>query len=172
MLVNQGRALVDYYIAVADVCGDGKIASNWIQQDVLRWLNDQQVDVGRYPVSPQALGELIGRVRGGAFETSRGREVLAVMVASGKSLADAIAAAGIEQVDESAVVELCRELLAGQSEDRGRSQGRQAEGPRRFDRSGEKEESQCQSQSRSGNLLAVDRASDCVGLPAMDIIMT
>ncbi len=112
VLVNQGRALVDYYIAVADVCGDGKTASNWIQQDVLRWLNDQQVDVGRYPVAPQALGELIGRVRGGAFETSRGREVLAVMVASGKSLADAIAAVGIEQVDESALVELCRELLA------------------------------------------------------------
>jgi aspartyl-tRNA(Asn)/glutamyl-tRNA(Gln) amidotransferase subunit B len=111
VLVNQGRTLVDYYIAVADVCGDGKIASNWIQQDVLRWLNDQQVDISRYPVSPQALGELIGRVRGGAFETSRGREVLGVMVASGKSLADAVAAVGIEQVDDSALVELCRELL-------------------------------------------------------------
>jgi aspartyl-tRNA(Asn)/glutamyl-tRNA(Gln) amidotransferase subunit B len=111
VLVNQGRALVDYYITVADVCGDGKIASNWIQQDVLRWLNDQQVEVARYPVSPQALGELIGRVRGGTFETSRGRQVLALMISSGKSLADAIADAGIEQVDESALIELCRELL-------------------------------------------------------------
>jgi aspartyl-tRNA(Asn)/glutamyl-tRNA(Gln) amidotransferase subunit B len=111
VLVNQGRALVYYYSAVADACGDGKIASNWIQQDVLRWLNDQQVDVGKYPVSAQALGELIGRVRSGAFETSRGRQVLALMIASGKSLADAIAAAGIEQVDESALIELCRELL-------------------------------------------------------------
>ena len=111
MLVNQGRSLVDYYIAVANVCGDGKTASNWIQQDVLRWLNDEQVDIGRYPVPPQALGELIGRVRGGAFETSRGRQVLAAMVSSGKSLADAIAAAGIEQVDESALVELCRKLV-------------------------------------------------------------
>jgi aspartyl-tRNA(Asn)/glutamyl-tRNA(Gln) amidotransferase subunit B len=111
VLVNQGRALVDYYIVAADVCGDGKIASNWIQQDVLRWLNDRQVDISRYPVPPQVLGELIGWVRGGAFETSRGRQVLALMVSSGKSLADAIAAAGIEQVDESALVELCRELL-------------------------------------------------------------
>ena len=112
VLVNQGRALVDYYVAVADICGDGKAASNWIQQDVLRWLNDEQVPIGRYPVSPQALGELIGQVRGGAFETSRGRQVLAAMISSGKSLADAIAAAGIEQVDESALVELCRTLIA------------------------------------------------------------
>ncbi len=36
VLVNQGRALVDYYIELADTCGDGKTASNWMQQDVLR----------------------------------------------------------------------------------------------------------------------------------------
>ena len=90
VLVNQGRALVDYYIELADACGDGKAASNWVQQDVLRWLSEQQVDIGQYPVPPKALAELIGKVRGGAFDTSRGREVLGVMVASGKSLAEAI----------------------------------------------------------------------------------
>jgi aspartyl-tRNA(Asn)/glutamyl-tRNA(Gln) amidotransferase subunit B len=112
VLVNHGRALVDYYIEVADGCGDGKAAGNWIQQDVLRWLNERQVDVGRYPVRPNALAELIGRVRDGAFDTSRGREVLGVMVASGKSLAEAVESLGIRQLDDSAVVELCRELLA------------------------------------------------------------
>jgi aspartyl-tRNA(Asn)/glutamyl-tRNA(Gln) amidotransferase subunit B len=111
VLVNQGRALVDYYVAVADGCGDGKAAGNWIQQDVLRWLNERQVEVGRYPVRPKALAELIGRVRDGAFDTSRGREVLGVMVASGKSLAEAVESLGIRQLDDSAVVELCRELL-------------------------------------------------------------
>ncbi len=111
VLVNQGRALVDYYVQVADAGGDGKAAGNWIQQDVLRWLNDQQVDISRYPVGPLALAELIGKVRGGAFETSRGREVLAMMVSSGKSLAEAIRAVGIEEVDEAAVVELCQRIV-------------------------------------------------------------
>ena len=81
VLVNQGRALVDYYVELADACGDGKAASNWIQQDVLRWLGEQQVDIAKYPVAAKSLAELIGKVRGGAFETSRGREVLGVMVA-------------------------------------------------------------------------------------------
>ena len=111
VLVNQGRALVDYCIEVAGVCGDGKAAGNWIQQDVLRWLNEQHLDIGRYPVAAKALGELIGKVKAGAFETSRGREVLATMVESRLSLADAIKHVGIETVDESAVVALCRELL-------------------------------------------------------------
>ncbi len=111
VLVNQGRALVDYYIAVADSCGDAKAACNWIQQDVLRWLGERQAAIADYPVQPQALAELIGRVKSGAFETSRGRDVLGVMASEGKSLAEAMAAVGIAEVDESAVVELCRKLV-------------------------------------------------------------
>jgi aspartyl-tRNA(Asn)/glutamyl-tRNA(Gln) amidotransferase subunit B len=112
VLVNQGRCLVDYYVELADACGDSKVASNWIQQDVLRWLGEQQVDIARYPVAAQSLAELIGKVRGGAFETSRGREVLGVMVAQRKSLPEATAALGIAAVDDSALVELCRKLVA------------------------------------------------------------
>lgn len=111
VLVNQGRRLVEYYIELAGACGDGKVASNWIQQDVLRWLNEQQVGIAEYPVRAPALAELIGKVRAGKFETSRGREVLGVMVTSGKSLADAMKAAGVEEVDDSAVVNLCRKLI-------------------------------------------------------------
>jgi aspartyl-tRNA(Asn)/glutamyl-tRNA(Gln) amidotransferase subunit B len=112
VLVNQGRALVDYYIELAEACGDGKAASNWIQQDVLRWLGEQQLDVAKYPVPAKPLAELIKMVRSGAFETSRGREVLGVMVAERKSLADAIAALGIASVDDSALLDLCRKLVA------------------------------------------------------------
>jgi aspartyl-tRNA(Asn)/glutamyl-tRNA(Gln) amidotransferase subunit B len=112
VLVNQGRPLVDYYVELVETCGDGKAASNWIQQDVLRWLGERQVDIAKYPVAARPLAELIKKVRSGAFETSRGREVLNVMVAEGKSLAEAIATLGIESVDDSAIVELCRKLVA------------------------------------------------------------
>ncbi len=111
VLVNQGRTLVDYYMAAAEACGDGKAAGNWIQQDVLRWLGERQADISQYPVPAAALGALIAKVRAGAFETSRGREVLAAMVATGKSLDEAIAALGIEQVDDAALLELCRKLV-------------------------------------------------------------
>ncbi|MEX2091381.1 MAG: Asp-tRNA(Asn)/Glu-tRNA(Gln) amidotransferase subunit GatB, partial [Pirellulales bacterium] len=36
VLVNQGRSVVDYFVAVAMACQDGKAASNWVTQDVLR----------------------------------------------------------------------------------------------------------------------------------------
>ncbi|MGD0384343.1 MAG: Asp-tRNA(Asn)/Glu-tRNA(Gln) amidotransferase GatCAB subunit B, partial [Thermoguttaceae bacterium] len=112
VLVNQGRALVDYYIQLADACGDGKMAGNWMQQDVLRVLNEQQIDISKYPLRPQTLAELLKQVRAGKLDTSRAREVLSDMLASGRSVAESVKNLGIQQVDESALVDLCRELLA------------------------------------------------------------
>ncbi len=87
VLVNQGRELVDYYLEVAGLSGDGKAASNWIQQDVLRTLKERQVGIREYPVRPSELGDLLRRVRAGELETGRAREVLAEMVATGKPVA-------------------------------------------------------------------------------------
>jgi aspartyl-tRNA(Asn)/glutamyl-tRNA(Gln) amidotransferase subunit B len=111
VLVHQGRRLVDYFIALADACGDAKAAANWVQQDVLRWMGENQLDIARYPIAPPALAGLIGKVHSGAFSVGRGREVLAEMVATGKPLAEAVRAVGIEEVDDAAVAELCRELV-------------------------------------------------------------
>jgi aspartyl-tRNA(Asn)/glutamyl-tRNA(Gln) amidotransferase subunit B len=111
VIVNQGRAVVDYYVELADRCGDGKVAANWVQQDVLRTLNEREIGIHQFPVSAAALAQLIAKVTAGQIETSRAREVLGEMIASGKSADEAIRAMGIEQVDETELVTLGRELL-------------------------------------------------------------
>jgi len=111
VLVSQGRRLVDYFVELAETCGDGKAAGNWVQQDVLRWLGEQHIDIGKYPISPRTLAELIDKVRGGAFDTSRGREVLGLMASTGKSLAEATEALGVTEIDDAALLELCRKLV-------------------------------------------------------------
>ncbi len=111
MLVNQGRNLVDYYVEVARACGDGKLASNWVQQDVLRTLGERRIGIAEFDVSAVALAELLKLVKQGKLITTRAREVLAEMLASGKSAEQAMAAIGIEEVDESALEQLCRALL-------------------------------------------------------------
>jgi aspartyl-tRNA(Asn)/glutamyl-tRNA(Gln) amidotransferase subunit B len=111
VIVNQGRAVVDYYIELADGCGDGKVAGNWVQQDVLRTLNERGIGIHEFPVSANALAQLIAKVTAGQIETSRAREVLAEMIASGKSADETIRAMGIQQVDETELIALGRELL-------------------------------------------------------------
>jgi aspartyl-tRNA(Asn)/glutamyl-tRNA(Gln) amidotransferase subunit B len=112
VIVNQGSEVVAYYLELAEKCGDGKMASNWVQQDVLRILKEQEITIDAYPVRPAPLAELLGKIRGGEIDTTRAREVLAQMLATGKSVSETMAALGIVRVDESELVELCKQLLA------------------------------------------------------------
>ena len=112
VIVSQGAALVEYYVATATGCNDGKLASNWVQQDVLRTLNERGGTIGEFPVRPPALADLLTRVKQGQLDTSRAREVFQRVVTDSSTIAAAIEALGIKQVDESELIALCRELLA------------------------------------------------------------
>ncbi len=112
VIVNQGRTFIEYFTTAADIAGDGKTASNWLQQDVLRVMGERDLTIETYPVPAAALGDLLKRVRAGEVDTSRGREVLQRMFDTNESAAEAMQALGIEQVDESALVALCEELVA------------------------------------------------------------
>jgi len=48
----------------------------------------------------------------GELEVTRAKEVFNDMVATRRGVADSMKALGIEKVDESALVEICREILA------------------------------------------------------------
>jgi aspartyl-tRNA(Asn)/glutamyl-tRNA(Gln) amidotransferase subunit B len=112
VLVNQGRDLVAYFEDLAARVGEGKVASNWMQQDVLRCLNDRGGTIGEFPVRPEHVADIIARINAGEFDTSRGREIFAEVLASGKPVADVVAAMGIAAVSDDELVGLCKELLA------------------------------------------------------------
>src|SRR4029079_12404144 len=92
--------------------GDGKTTSNWLQQDVLRVMSEQNLTIETYPVKAPALADLLKKVKAGDVDTSRGREVLQRMFDAGEDAAAAMKALGIEKVDESALIALCEEVVA------------------------------------------------------------
>ena len=73
--------------------GEFKLASNWIQQDVLRTIKEKKLTVAEFPVRPDELADLINRVKRGELNTNQGREVLGRMIETGEP-AEAIIAAG------------------------------------------------------------------------------
>ncbi len=112
VIVNQGRSLVDYFIAVAESSGDGKQASNWIQRDVLRHLKESEFTIDNFPVSALALAELIKLVQQDSLDSSRSTDVFECMVADSCSPQQAIKTLGIEKIDGQQLEQLCRELIA------------------------------------------------------------
>lgn len=111
VLVNQGRALVDYFLETTQLCGDAKSACNWISQEVLRELSARNIEIGEFLIRPKGLAGLIDEIKSGALTTSRAKDVLADMLESGRTAAESMKELGIEAVDSSAIESLCRQLL-------------------------------------------------------------
>ncbi len=114
VIVNQSRPLVDYFVDLAERCGDGKLASNWVQQDVLRILKEQGIAIEKFwkdILSPERLTELLRPVKAGDIDTGRAREVLVEMISSGRSAAEVMKAQGVVKVDESSLYAIGQELI-------------------------------------------------------------
>ncbi len=111
VLVNQGRAVVDYFLEVAKQSGDSKSACNWVTQEILRILKDREISIGDFSVSATHLADLLLAVKEEKLPKSRAKDALELMDAKNIEVAEAIEQLGIEQVDESALMTLCQELL-------------------------------------------------------------
>ena len=112
VIVSQGRAFTSYFERLASLCGEGKLAANWLQQEVLRVLNERQISIEAFPISPECLGELLCMVRDRRLDHRRAREVFARMLSTGQSAAEAVAALGFVEVSEEEIEALCRRLVA------------------------------------------------------------
>jgi len=112
VIISQGRGVVDYFLLVNEGCGDSRIASNWIAQEVLRHLNEFNIEIDDYPVAADQLANLLKRVVERQLDQTRAKEVLDEMVATNSTVDDAIKKLGIESVDESELDEMCQQLIA------------------------------------------------------------
>jgi len=114
VLVEQGPDVAEYFDHVAKATGEAKLASNWIQQDVLRTIKETKTTLAEFPVKPDGLADLINRVKRRELNTNQGREVLAKMIESGEAIDKVIAAGGYGMVsDRDAIIAAVEAALAG-----------------------------------------------------------
>jgi aspartyl-tRNA(Asn)/glutamyl-tRNA(Gln) amidotransferase subunit B len=113
VLVEQGQDVADYYDAVAKATGAYKLASNWVQQDILRIVKERKIPIGQFPVGPDSLADLINRVGRSELNTNQGREVLGKMIDTGDPVEAIIEAGGYKMVsDRGTIVEAIEAALA------------------------------------------------------------
>jgi len=111
VIVNQGTAMIGYFESVVEVSGDGRRASSWVQQDVMRSLKELGCSIETFPVTAAMLGDLLGRVASGKLDNARARDVFAKMIETHQSVDVVIELLGIKSVDSSELDSLCREIL-------------------------------------------------------------
>ena len=111
VLVNQGRELVDYFLAATQVAEDAKGVCNWVTQDVLRVLKEEERSIKEFPISAEQLGYMVRLIRTGELPGPRSKEVFDLMRQKQLDAAGAMSQLGIEEVDLGELEQLCHELL-------------------------------------------------------------
>ena len=111
VMIGQGRGVVDYFLALAEGCGNSKIAANWVGQEVLRYLNETNSSIEQYPVDVSQLTQLLKRVDAKEIDQTRAKEVLDEMIKSGNDVETVIASLGIVSVGSDEVAALAQLLI-------------------------------------------------------------
>jgi len=111
VIVEQGRDFAEYFEVVAQTSGDGKRSANWVTQEIMRLLNEQQQGIGGLPISGEKMGQLVAAVSSGELAHSRARQIFEHWCEHDVSLAEAKRQLGIADVDLQDVDALVRDLL-------------------------------------------------------------
>ncbi|MFD1693219.1 Asp-tRNA(Asn)/Glu-tRNA(Gln) amidotransferase subunit GatB [Azotobacter chroococcum] len=113
-VLSASRELADYFEQVQTVCGDAKLAANWVMGELSSLLNKDNLEIDRSPVSAAQLGGLILRIKDNTISGKIAKMVFEALAAGEGASADAvIEAKGLKQVTDSGAIEvMLDEVLA------------------------------------------------------------
>lgn len=112
-ILTAERALSDYFENVlSEYQGDAKKVSNWIMNEILRMMNDQNLTIGALKITPERLAQLIGLVDEGVINNNTAKSLLASVQKSGKDPAVLVQELGLGLVsDEGALRAACQKVV-------------------------------------------------------------
>jgi glutamyl-tRNA(Gln) and/or aspartyl-tRNA(Asn) amidotransferase, B subunit len=91
---------------------DPKLTSNWILNDFLGLLRENNLSVDQSPVSPEKLAQLVKLIKEGVLSSKLAKEVLAEMFATGEDPQTIVEKKGLKQIsDESAIMEIVQQVF-------------------------------------------------------------
>jgi aspartyl-tRNA(Asn)/glutamyl-tRNA(Gln) amidotransferase subunit B len=114
LVLTSSRELAAYYEEVAHaVPGEPKLAANWVMGELAASLNQENLEIGRSPISCAKLAALLRRIADQTISGKIAKEVFEAMWASGEEADAIIAAKGLRQITDSAAIErVIEEVMA------------------------------------------------------------
>ena len=116
-VLAASREMADYFEAVQQVCGDAKLAANWVMGELSSLLNKDGLDIEQSPVSAEQLGGMIQRIKDNTISGKIAKMVFEAMAAGEGSADEIIEKKGLKQVTDSGAIEkMLDEVLAANAE--------------------------------------------------------
>ena len=103
VLVSE-KAIADYFEAVA-AGRDGKIAANWVINDLLGALNKASKGIEETPVSPAQLGGILDLIKAETISGKIAKDLFEIVFNEGGDPAEIVEARGMKQVTDTGAIE-------------------------------------------------------------------
>jgi aspartyl-tRNA(Asn)/glutamyl-tRNA(Gln) amidotransferase subunit B len=103
VLVSE-KAIADYFEAVA-AGRDGKIAANWVINDLLGALNKSSKAIEETPVSADQLGGIIDLIKSETISGKIAKDLFEIIWNEGGNPAEVVEARGMKQVTDTGAIE-------------------------------------------------------------------
>ncbi|HUH50149.1 MAG TPA: Asp-tRNA(Asn)/Glu-tRNA(Gln) amidotransferase subunit GatB, partial [Mycoplana sp.] len=103
VLVSE-KAIADYFEAVA-AGRDGKLAANWVINDLLGALNKAGKGIENTPVSPGQLGGVIDLIKDGTISGKIAKDLFEIVWNEGGVPAEIVESRGMKQVTDTGAIE-------------------------------------------------------------------
>jgi len=98
------KSTADYFEKVAEG-RDGKMAANWVINNLLGKLNEASLTIEKTPVSPDQLGAIIDLIKSGDISNQIGKEVFEIVWNEGGEPAEIVESRGMKQVTDTGAIE-------------------------------------------------------------------
>jgi len=104
--LTSQKEIADYYEnAVTKADGDTRLTANWINGELMAWLNRCNTAFTDSPVSPTMLGQLVKRIQDKTISGKIAKEVFQAMWNGEGSADDVIASRSLTQITDSSAIE-------------------------------------------------------------------
>ena len=104
-VLTAGTAEASYFEAVAAEAGDGKLAANWVINELFGRLKKEDHDITDSPVSPSQLAGIIGLITSGDISGKIAKELFEIVYSEGGDPAEIVDARGMKQVTDTGAIE-------------------------------------------------------------------
>ncbi len=94
-----------YFEAVAGAAGDGKLAANWVINELFGRLKKDDRDITDSPVSPERLAGIIKLIKAGDISGKIAKDVFEIVYTEGGDPAEIVEAKGLKQVTDTGAIE-------------------------------------------------------------------
>jgi aspartyl-tRNA(Asn)/glutamyl-tRNA(Gln) amidotransferase subunit B len=111
-VLTADKALANYFEEVVKLCSQPKAASNWVMGDVMRFLNEDKLDIRQCPITAKSLADMIRLIDEGAISGKMAKEIVGDMYKTGKSPQTIIEEKGMVQItDEGELVKAITSII-------------------------------------------------------------